>query len=476
MKSRHVLALSLPLLLASGCVPKIDKAVPIASVSVNADLEKAGGDFDDAALVSDWWRGYGDEQLNAIVEAALSSAPTLKAIEARYAQANSIIDSVQSRNLPRLSADASLVRERFSENHIFPPPLGGSTNTQYRPALSLDYDFDFWNARSAHILAAQNGALAQRASLEAAKVALSSAICDTYLSWYYEERKRALLSGLEQTARDELAIVEKQYRLGLIDAVAVHEKKGALLHLSQRVAEQKRSIEGKKEAIGVLGGFLPSYMDRLKTPDIREPFKLPLPKEILLDLLSHRADIAMAKYTALSKSHTIEQTKARFYPNISLSGVIGFTSFNWAKLLERTSYTPSAGIALSLPLLDWGERNADLQNSVSDYNASVYEYNQAVIKAANEVVVLLKQSRLVQSQQTLHREEMETKKGRASIAYRQFAQGFGNKLPYLAAQQTLGEGELESLSLNETAALIQIRLITSLGGGYRERGEENARR
>ncbi|HEX5329594.1 efflux transporter outer membrane subunit [Sulfuricurvum sp.] len=466
----RILLLFTALIFVSGCVPAIQKATPIQESQLKGDLEKNLGlsDIGERELVRDWWSVFGDAQLNKIVDESLLNAPSLQTLEARYAQANTIIDAIQSRNVPHIGADASVVRERFSENHIFPAPLGGSTNIQYLPQLTLDYDFDFWNERKSRISAAYHTALAQRAFIESAKIALSSAICELYVSWNYDEEKLGVLGEMEQTINQELAIVEKQYRLGLIDATAINDKKGARFQVQQRQEELKRSVEGKKEALCVLGGFLPSYAQTLKRPKINEMATLPIPKEVLLDLLARRPDVTVAKYTVLSKGYTIEEAKARYYPNISLSGAVGFTSFSFSKLIEHSSYTPSIGIALSLPLFDGGERDARLKNSLSDYNASVYEYNGAVIKAANEVVMLLKQSKFLTRQQQLHHHEIEAQTANREIERKRVVSGLSHKLPYLSAQKVVQEGHIGALSLTETKTLLQINLIKALGGGYRE--------
>jgi len=477
-KQLRIILLALSVLFAAGCVPKVQKAHPVAESSISDDFAKLPDLFSDpdGHIVSDWWKRYKDAQLDAIMAKALADTPTLKSLEARYVQANSIIASVESRNLPHVTAEATVIRERFSENHIFPPPLGGSTQTQYQPLLLLDYDFDFWNARASRIASAKNQAMAQRASIEAAKVALASAICTAYLSWHYDERKMGVLNAMEKTASEALRIVEKQYRSGLIDATQINARKSAHSEVMQRIAELKRSIEGKKESICVLGGFLPSYADTLKAPQIDDAFAVPLPKEIRMNLLSHRADVAITKYIALSKSHSIDTAKARFYPDISLSALVGFTSFDLGLLFDRSSYSPAAGVALALPLLDWGERNAELQKSVSDYNASVYDYNAAVIKAANEVVVLLRQTGLIASQIDLHHDDLDAKQANVSIRRRQFALGLSDKLPLLLADSIAYESALQALTLDDTRSQLQIALITALGGGYTDNEDHNASR
>lgn len=467
--SRLTPVLALVLLVLSGCAPKTDKAITLSEERIDDELKNLASEFGEGMLVRDWWKCYGDPQLDSIVAEALASAPSIRSIEARYVQADALIASVESRELPHLSAQSGLTRERFSENHIFPSTfLGGSSVTQYQAGIALDYDFDFWNKRRSRILSAKEDALSQRAAIEAARLALSSGIVEVYLAWHYDERQLSVLRETESTALMERAIVQKRRQLGLIDASELYRCTAVLENIRQQIRMQQRKIEGEKESICVLGGFLPSFVQTMQPPKITQKGNILLPKEVMLHLLSHRPDVAVAKHTALSKSHRIEEAKAQFYPDISLSGLIGFVAFGGTKFLDYSSFQPSTGAALSLPLLDWGAREANLNNRAGDYNASVHDYNQVLIKAVNEVAVLLKYSDLIDEQIRFHDLEMKAKHADSAISERKFAYALENKVPYLRTRRLELEGTFEEIGLERERELIRISLIRSLGGGYGE--------
>lgn len=458
------------LFLLAGCVPKTDTAMPLALADVNADLDREIDTYDRATLDETWWKGYGDPQLDSIVSEALSHAPGLQAIEARTVQARSIIASAESANAPGVSADTETMRERFSANHIFPAPLGGNAHTLYHPSLGMRYEFDFWNARASQVEAARNDAYASKAYLAASRLALEVSLCDTYLAWHYDEKRLNLLRELEKISLEELSLSRTRYALGLAPRTEVREGEQRYRRILQRIAAQGYLIEGRKKSLCVLAGFLPSRASEFKTPRVSHRLRTPLPKEIVMDLLSHRPDVAVAKYTLLAKHHRIEHAKAQFYPNIVLSANLGFTSFERSTLLEYASATPGIGIALSLPLFDGGEREANLQNAAGDYNASVHEYNDVVIRAANEVVGLLKQSAWLEERIGAHHEELALRGANEEAAWKKHRIGLCDKLPALAERSGVLEGELDGLEHESAMASLQIALIRSLGGGYRDLG------
>ena len=341
----------------------------------------------------------------------------------------------------------------------------------YQIGATLNYDFDFWDARASRILGAKYNAMAQRAYIQEMKILLSSTICQIYLSWNFDEKKVQMLQELKNAMLEEEVILNKIFKQGLIDARLIYSKESELFTLAQEIDALKQAIEGKKTTICILGGFSPSYASTLKSPKIKENFKVPLPKEIYLNLIARRADVSVQKYIVLSKGQNIENAKAQFYPNISLSGIIGLVSLDFDKFFDNSSYAPAAGVAFSLPLFDGGAREANLKINVSDYNSSVYDYNNVVIKAANEVVGVLKKSKFLESRIESHERSLLAKDMNKKIALNRFSIGVTNKLPYLQASIEIHRSELTEIDLHTEKASLQIELIRALGGGYVDNNE-----
>src|SRR5207237_1357486 len=97
----------------------------------------------------DWWKRYGDPQLDALVGEALAGSPNMRLAQARLDQARAQAQVAGASLKPQLNAEASVNRQRFSENYIFPPPIGGSSYTTTQLDVNARYDIDFWGRNRA---------------------------------------------------------------------------------------------------------------------------------------------------------------------------------------------------------------------------------------------------------------------------------------------------------------------------------------
>ena len=85
----------------------------------------------------DWWTRYGDAQLDALVAEGLAGSPTLAGARARIAKADAAAGVSRAALLPQVSGNGAAAYQRYSENYIFPPPLGGTWQTDARADARL---------------------------------------------------------------------------------------------------------------------------------------------------------------------------------------------------------------------------------------------------------------------------------------------------------------------------------------------------
>ncbi|QDF28464.1 efflux transporter outer membrane subunit [Halarcobacter anaerophilus] len=452
-----------------GCVPNIEKQKVIKDTKIEQEFIEDLNSFQSVnlKLQNNWWRKFEDKQLNSLIENAIKNTPSLKALKQRYAKANSLVKMRKSANLPNIGFGADVSRQRFSENYIFPAPLGGNYYNLYQFGLNLDYEFDFWDKRASLIRASLNEALAQKAYIKVKELSVSTSIAKLYISLNYKNRELEQLQILKKITNEKHHILDKVHKLGLSNRKEINESGSSIEKINQKISDLRIEIEDIKRSIAIISGMMPSQMDKLEKTDIADDYKVFIPKDIHLDILSHRPEIAMQKYLLLSKSAYIKNAKAQFYPNISLNGLLNFTSFPWSSLFNHTSFAPLGAVAFSLPLFDAGKREANLNIKVSDYNEQVQLYNQSVIKAVNEVVNSLRKLELTKSNLKYQDEILKKKNKNLQIEKRIYEIGLNNKISYLNSKLLLQEEILKNISLKDKELNAQIDLIKALGGGYK---------
>src|SRR4051812_39462505 len=61
-----------------------------------------------------WWRDFGDDNLNRLIDQALQGSPNLKLAQARLARAQAATEGARSALLPQVGGEFDSTRQRFS--------------------------------------------------------------------------------------------------------------------------------------------------------------------------------------------------------------------------------------------------------------------------------------------------------------------------------------------------------------------------
>ena len=424
-----------------------------------------------AAWPSDtWWKDFGDPGLDALIDEALANGGVgpLRQAEARLRNAQAIAQGAESRRYPSLALNAASQRERFTENYIYPPPLGGNTYGLNQIALDFRYDLDFWGRNRAAIVGARAQEAAGRADAQAARLAVTTAIAR---AWFQLQRLGALrdvtVRAIQQRS-DVSTLAQQRFDAG-IDTNAELRQAEALVPSSRvDLAQIDESIGLVQNQIGELLGKGPDRGRAIGVPHGVGTSRVLLPASLPAELLGRRPDLVAARWRVEAARSQIDVARAEFYPNIDLAASASLIAFGGAaRLFSASSRDFAGGAALTLPIFDAGALRANLAGRNADYDVAVEQYNTTLVDAVRDVADQVVSIRSVNAQfadQELARVKTEQAYDVAVVRYRA---GLTTYLTVLNAQTAVLQQQRADAELRARVLDLDVALTRALGGGYR---------
>jgi len=432
----------------------------------------AGVPASDAAWpADDWWRAFGDPQLDRLMAEALAGSPTLRAAEARTRAALAVADAGKAALYPQVNGAASSTRERFAEHGTTPPPVAGTWNTIHQVQASLSWELDFWGRSRAAYESALGAARAAEVDARAARVALTTGIAQAYA-----RLERAFLQL--DVARKALDAREHVYALtrersaaGIDSRIELRQAEAAIPAARERIARLEETIALTRNQIAALMGEGSDRGLAIARPKADGLATLTLPSTLPAELLGRRPDLVARRWRVEALRHGIDAAKAAFYPNVNLVGLVGLQSLGAAGLFTAASRTLAAGPAVTLPIFEGGKLRANLAGKRAEYDDAVEQYNQALAEALREVADQVASFRSVRSQRTEESRAIGAAREAYELALLRYREGVGNYLQVLSAEAPLLEQESLEADLRSRELAISINLVRALGGGFRPESE-----
>jgi outer membrane protein, multidrug efflux system len=419
-----------------------------------------------------WWKGYGDEQLNHLISQALSIGPSLGVAASRISASQAVLKLESAEQGIDVIFDGSANRQRFSGNGIFPPPLGGNYYSDTTLLVSAGYDFDWWGKHSAMIKTALGEVNARKAEHAQAGQILAAAVAQCYFNLQSDRERLDYLKNIIDIQTLIVGDRAKKVIHGLssMDEQQQEEIELAVLKRYHASLDTRSRCEG--EALRALIGSSGEVVQDLKPrgiPGIQDSF----PSNIGIGLLSRRPDLEAAKLRVEASLSRIEAVKAAFYPDINLTGYFGFDALRLDDLMKAPSRTLFIGSTLELPLFDSGRLNAKLEGACAKRDEMIADYNQSVFAAIRDVA----QAGLALKGVTQEiKEQRKTLLARSTLLKNvkaRFKQGLTDQSTLLTAERAVIEEEDIELQLENRRIQADIALISALGGGYRSESEHD---
>jgi len=414
----------------------------------------------------DWWRRYGDAQLDTLVADGLAGSPTLAAAQARIARADAAAGVARAALLPQVNGNGTVNEQKYSENSIYPPPLAGAWKYDARLTLDLTFEIDFWDKNGAALRAALSQAQAATAEAQSARLVLAAGIARAYfdLQRLFAQRdvSRAAIVQREEIVR----ITNERFGAGLDTKVEVRQAEAALATVRTELAQYHDAIDLARHRLAALVGAGPERGERVAAVSPGAAPAAVLPAAIPLDLVARRPEIAASRWRVEASREDIAVAKAQFYPNVNIVAFAGLTSLGVSNLLLGSSSIAGIGPAVHLPIFEGGRLNANLKGRAAESDLAVSTYNETVIDAVRELadaVTSIRGLARTTAEQARARTATDEAYNLAVVRYRA---GLGNYLTVLTAQTQQLAQERLNVDLRARAYELDVGLARALGGGY----------
>lgn len=462
MKMKSLTAAALAAALA-GCAN-------MSGIETTAKLREApsfglAGEAKADAVSAEWWREFGDPQLDALIAQALAGNPNLKVAQARLARAQAVTEVAGAATLPQVNGGLDVTRQKYTRNGAVPAPLAGAIRDSGTLQLSASWELDFFGKYQAALDAALGSVQAAKADEAAARVLLASNVARGYF-------QVARVDAQLEVARRSLAQREEQLRLvrdrvdaGLDTRLELRQSEGGLPDARQQIEALEEQGALARNALAALTGQ-PAQAASLQARPLAS-VRAPAAAAVLpADLIGRRADIAAARWRVEAAGHDVVNAKTQFYPNINLAAFAGFSSIGLGRLVESGSRQWGVGPALRLPIFEGGRLRANLRGKSADYDAAVESYNAAVIDAVREVADQVASAQSIGRQQAEQRAAQAAAEGAYEIAVQRYRAGLGNYLQVLSAETAVLAQRRLAVDLAARALDTRVGLLRALGGGY----------
>lgn len=411
-----------------------------------------------------WWTSYGDAQLDQLIGEGLAGSPDLAAAAARVRTAQGLAQAAGAKLLPSIDANASVTTLNPSNNLGF--PLWSGFKEIGNAGLTLNFDLDLWGKNRAALRAAKKNAEAARFDAEEARLVLTTGIASTYadLTALYAQHD-SLESGLDIRTKS-LDLVKERVAVGLDNDSALRLAEARIPQTKADLAATDEAIMLDKHALAALVGQGPDRALTIERPSASNLQAQGLPENASIDLVGRRPDIAAARVRVEAAAERIKVARADFYPNISISGLLGLSSLGLGNFLQAGSLTAGVTPAVSLPLFHGGALQGQYRGRRGQYDEAVALYDGQVIQALRETADTVTSQKALVDRLAQSRSALASYEQALELARIRYKQGLSTYLDVLTAQESVVNARLAVAQLETRAFTLDVQLVRDLGGGF----------
>ncbi len=447
-------------LTSSGCAVGRDYQRPSMKLPDNWKTQQQA---EGQAIAKEWWKIFGDEQLNNLETQAVANNQDLQVAVANVDKARAQAHINRADLMPEVNLDAKVTREHFSNNGSSFVPV--THQTKYTVPLDFSYELDLFGKIRRAYEAATDEALANVAAYQTVLLTLTGDVAENYFLLRQMDEEINILKEEVLLRQKVLDILKSRLQAGLTAQLDVSSGETELARAQALILESQRKRAQYENALALLCGQAASDFK----VEAQASTKLPVPQipsGVPSDLLKRRWDVVEAERLLAQANAKVGVAKAEFLPSITLTGSGGYTSIEAKSLFDWESRAWSIGPQLNLPIFAGGRNKAKLEAAKADYAKNVALYKGKVLTALREAEDAFMNVRLRRQQYDADVRLEQSAQQTFTISRERYQQGLVSYLEVIDAQRTHLQARLEVNDITTQQLIAAVLLVKALGGGW----------
>lgn len=413
------------------------------------------------AVPEQWWRLYGDPELDRLVSTGLERNTDVRIAAARVEEAEAVVREARALFFPLIELNAGTARAKSTNNAG--SGSGGIRNDHVFGA-STSFEIDFWGKLRRADLAAREQYVASRYGREVVMLTLVGAIAQAYFGVRSIDAQLVASAESLQAAEESLALAQKRAQAGLVSDLDVYQASLLRAQLSAQVKVLRRQRAVIVHELGQLSGVLDLELAAGDLSSVPVP---PLPPAGLpSSLLGRRPDIREAEAQLAVATNLVGVAKAAQLPTIRLVGSFGNESEELTNLFTSGSQFWTIGLGLVAPIFDAGRLAARTDQAAARTRQAAAVYEKTAQTAFREVSDALSNVRLAADAEKDLADGVEQARNTVRLSDLRYRSGYSAYLEVLEAQRNLNVAQLALIRNRQQFLAYSVDLMKSLGGGW----------
>ena len=428
---------------------------------------------DQSSVDLGWKDFFLDDRLRALIKLGLENNRDLRIAVTRIEQARAQYGVRVGQQFPDISATIQDVTTSLPQSMrtigteaVSSSFLGGASLNSFQLDL-------FGRLRSLSEAAFQN----YLATAEAGRNVRITLISETAKAYFYLRMTELTLEVTNQTLqsrRESYAVVQRRFAAGVASELDLNQARtlvdAVIANLTQYARQRTQAVNALTYLVGrTIPADLPQATPFTEDPLIRE-----IPPGLPSSLLNRRPDIRGAERQLMAANANIGSARAAFFPDISLTGLLGTNSVNLSGLFKSGAYYWSIAPNLSVPLFNGGTLWANLDLAKATNLEMVSQYEKSIQTAFKEVADALAGEATYGTEIQALVANQEASRKTLELSVMRYKWGIDTFLQSQIAQLTYLNAQLNLITTRYNALANRINLYTALGGGWAQTEQERS--